>query len=1019
MRVLLVEDNLADAGLLLEYLSTDQNDGDVVMHVSRLSEGIAYLSVHPVDVVLLDLNLPDSQGADTFDRLHERTANLPVVVLSDGQNESVAKQTVQAGAQDYLNKSEINSAFLKRTLQHAIEHQYERQLAKALSELYEPLISPHATLADMAQEVLKRACQLTHSSIGLITSPIENQVIPILALMTEENGQFHPRPAPGVMEIAHDDRGHFLGLWGLILSTSEAHFDVCPADWVGIPAPYLENQAIQQYLSVPVLWSERLVGQVVLLNPLSKYNEQDLAATRRLAEFYGMAVQRCEAENALRQAHDESQYLFLAEREQRELAETMRDMVALLVSAPDQETIFQRLLEQVARVVPFDEAVIFLIDGERINPIHWSGYDRFHPQNNEVKPNYRIDDVPNLRYMLETGLPVVNPDTYNHPNWIILPDTAHIRSYAGVPIRVKQQVIGFLNVHSTVPGLYNQTYLERLAIFGNEVAIGLENARLLEETRHRLADLETINKVSASLRAAETIEDMLPAFMDGLLEVIGTDSGAIFLMDPAANVLNLTIRRGLYESFSIPPLQPGEGIVGRVFQNGKTYFFSKFHPAPANEFPVIAPKSSEISGLYLPLRTAHEMFGVVALAFRAARQPTTDEIHLVETLADIAGNTFHRMRLYEETETQLQYLSALRTIDLAIATSFDLRVTLNVLLDQILVQLNVDAADILLCIPVLQTLEYKASRGFQTRAIEQARMQIGQGFAGQAALEGRMVFLPDLRDRKISLGRFDYLAGENFITFIVVPLIIKGEVKGVLELYLRSLFQPSNEWRDFLDALARQAAIAIDNAQLFENLQRSQLELAMAYDYTLEGWSRALDMRDKETEGHTQRVTEMTVHMTRRNGFSDIELVHARRGAILHDIGKMGVPDQILLKPAPLTPEERKIIELHPTFAMELLSPIAYLRPALDIPYYHHERWDGNGYPRGLKGEQIPKSARIFAIIDVWDALSHDRIYKKAWPRDVIIDHLREESGKHFDPDVVTDFINMLEEETQSSQSMG
>jgi response regulator RpfG family c-di-GMP phosphodiesterase len=1015
MRVLLVEGNPADAGLLLEYLHRDRDDGDAVMHVSRLSEGIEYLSIHPVDVILLDLNLPDSQGLDTFYRLHELAADLPVVLLTNVQDEFIIKEAIQAGVRDYLNKSEINPAFLMRTLQNVIKHQYEQQLATALSELYGPLISPHAMLADIAQEVLRWACQLTSSSIGFITAILadRNDAARILANIIEENGQFHLKQELCGMEIAYDKRGRF---WNLILNTRQAHFGDCPEDWDGTLGQWFEHQTVKQYLVVPVLLGERLGGQIALLNPLSKYSEQDLAAIRRLAEFYGMAIQRWEAENALRQARDESQRLFRAEREQRELAETMHDMVSLLVSAPDQETIFQRLLEQVGRVVPFDEAVIFLIDGERINAIHRAGYQHFHPQNSEIKPNYRIDDVPNLRYMFETGLPVVNPDTYNHPNWIVLPDTAHIRSYAGVPIRVKKQVIGFLNVHSTVPGLYNQTYLERLAIFGDEVAIGLENARLLEETRHRLADLETINKVSASLRAAETLEGMLPAFMDGLLEVIGTDSGAIFLMDPVSNVLNLTIRRGLYESFSIPPLQSGEGIVGRVFQNGKTYFFSKFHPDLSADFPVVAPKPSEISGLYLPLRTAQEMFGVVALAFRAARQPTTDEIHLVETLADIAGNTFHRMRLYEETETRLQYLSALRTIDLAIATSFDLRVTLNVLLDQTLIQLNVDAADILLCIPVLQTLEYAAGRGFQTRAIEQAHMQIGQGFAGQAALEGQMIFLPDLRDRKISLGRFEYLTSENFITYIGVPLIIKGEVKGVLELYSRSLFQPSNEWRDFLDALSRQAAIAIDNAQLFENLQRSQLELAMAYDYTLEGWSRALDMRDKETEGHTQRVTEMTVRLTRRNGFNDIELVHARRGAILHDIGKMGVPDHILLKPGPLTLEERKVIELHPTFAMELLSPIAYLRPALDIPYYHHERWDGTGYPRGLKGEQIPKAARIFAIIDVWDALSHDRIYKKAWPRETILAHLREESGKHFDPEVVIDFINMLEEEAEEKE---
>jgi putative nucleotidyltransferase with HDIG domain len=213
---------------------------------------------------------------------------------------------------------------------------------------------------------------------------------------------------------------------------------------------------------------------------------------------------------------------------------------------------------------------------------------------------------------------------------------------------------------------------------------------------------------------------------------------------------------------------------------------------------------------------------------------------------------------------------------------------------------------------------------------------------------------------------------------------------------------------EFLEALAGQAAIAIDNATLFEELQRSNLDLALAYDTTLEGWSRALELRDQETEGHTQRVTEMTLQLAHAMGLSEAELVHIRRGALLHDIGKMGVPDNILLKPGSLTDEEWIIMRKHPAYAHDMLAPIAYLRPALDIPYCHHEKWDGSGYSRGLKGEQIPLAARLFAVVDVWDALRSDRPYRAKWPEAKVRDYLREQTGKHFDPTVVEVFLRIL-----------
>lgn len=190
-------------------------------------------------------------------------------------------------------------------------------------------------------------------------------------------------------------------------------------------------------------------------------------------------------------------------------------------------------------------------------------------------------------------------------------------------------------------------------------------------------------------------------------------------------------------------------------------------------------------------------------------------------------------------------------------------------------------------------------------------------------------------------------------------------------------------------------------------LQRAHQDLQEAYDKTIEGWVMALDLRDRETEGHTQRVTEMTVRLARVLDRTDDEIVHIRRGALLHDMGKMGIPDEILQKPGPLTIDEWKVMRLHPQYAYQMLAPITYLNQALIIPYYHHERWDGSGYPLGLKGEEIPLFARLFAVVDVWDALSSDRPYRKAWHPKHVIDYLKEKAGKLFDPYIVERFLSL------------
>jgi putative nucleotidyltransferase with HDIG domain len=322
--------------------------------------------------------------------------------------------------------------------------------------------------------------------------------------------------------------------------------------------------------------------------------------------------------------------------------------------------------------------------------------------------------------------------------------------------------------------------------------------------------------------------------------------------------------------------------------------------------------------------------------------------------------------------------------------------------------LQVDAADILLLNPTTHVLEYSVGMGFHTKAVERSSVRIGEGYAGRAALERKIVHIYSLYESGESFGRRSLLEGEKFTSYYGVPLIAKGEVKGVLEIFHRTSLDVNQEWLDFLESVAGQAGLAIDNATLFQNLQRTNLELGMAYENTLEGWSAALDLRDKETEGHTLRVTNLTLELAAHMGLKDKDLLHIRRGALLHDIGKMGVPDRILLKPDNLTDDEWEIMRRHPGYAHEMLSRIEYLRPALGIPYCHHEKWDGSGYPRGLQGEQIPLDARIFAVVDVYDALTSDRPYRPAWTKERALEYIKSLSGTQFDPRVVAAFIELL-----------
>ena len=404
-------------------------------------------------------------------------------------------------------------------------------------------------------------------------------------------------------------------------------------------------------------------------------------------------------------------------------------------------------------------------------------------------------------------------------------------------------------------------------------------------------------------------------------------------------------------------------------------------------------------------------------------QRATWSVHAFALPDRSVGVTFENINYLTSAERdvqrQLRRLASLRSIDLAILGSLDIRLTLQVVLDQATTQLGFDAGVVLLYSEDGHSLELAASRGFRNIPAGQLRLGPDIGLPGRILRSRATVVVHNLSADEVFVRSEEY-SEEEFISYCGAPLIAKGKLVGVLELFHREVLRPDVSGREFFEALAGQAAIAIDNAVLFERLQETNAILQEAYEKTLEGWMTALELRDWETSGHTRRVTDMAVALAREMGVRGDELAQLRRGALLHDIGKIGVPDCILRKPGPLDPQEWEEMRKHPKQAYDLLAPVAFLKRALDIPRYHHERWDGKGYPSGLQGTAIPLAARIFSVVDAWDAMRSDRPYRTALPEGNALARMRDGAGSQFDPQVVEAFLTArIYEMADASQLRG
>jgi PAS domain S-box-containing protein len=620
-------------------------------------------------------------------------------------------------------------------------------------------------------------------------------------------------------------------------------------------------------------------------------------------------------------------------------------------------------------------------------------------------------------WVIAHGETVRSGDLSKDPRYVAI--FQNMASGLYVPIKAADRTFGCISVEDVHPNAFTAEDERLLTTLASQAAVALENARLFAQAEQRAVQFMTVSRLSKSLAEMQDIDRIFELLAHSALDLIPDTAGTfISLFDEKTHLITAAygmVDNEVIDVAGLPaiPLAPADqGTQSRVIHTREPLIIGDLQETlKQSQAPVVkvgSTKPDTQSAMYVPMIGEGRVIGILQLQSYTPNRFTETDVRLISLIANTAAVAIQNARLFDQLQQRLEQLSALHSIDMVISASTDLRVNLKVILETAQRQLKADAVSVLMLNPVTLTLEYSAGTGFDTPEITRSLIRLGDGSVGRIPLSKETLILPNLSIASRDFTRQKLIEAERLVSYVGVPLVAKGQVKGILEVYHRTSFDTNGDWLSFLNLLSGQTAIAMDNSLLFENLERANAELTLAYDATIEGWSQALEMRGSEAQGHSRRVLDWTLKLAHEMGMRERDMQRLRHGTLLHDIGKMGIPDEILRKPGALTGEEWEIMRRHPQYAYDLLAPITYLRPALEIPYSHHEKWDGTGYPRGLKGEEIPFAARIFSVVDVYDALTSDRPYRPAWTHEQAVEYIQDQTGKHFDPGVAETFLQII-----------
>lgn len=579
-----------------------------------------------------------------------------------------------------------------------------------------------------------------------------------------------------------------------------------------------------------------------------------------------------------------------------------------------------------------------------------------------------------------------------------------------VPMVYGGHLIGVLDVSEIGESQreFSDEEMRLLSLFASQAASAVYNARLFTQIQKRNEELDRLYRALGLLIAgvSSTRIDLCQKIAEIVSMEFELANCTLWLIDKQASLLErcgMALSSAEMPNYALLTLN-GPGLIPKAIREATLINCGDVRQAP----DYVQGWRQARSEMVVPLAVESGVIGAIDLQSVEPNAFREEDERLMQLFAFRAALMLEHVQLVQQTRERVQRLETLHAIEEAVASSVDLRITLDTLLEQVLSRLAVDAAGVLLFDPHLQTLRYAAGRGSRHFDLDDKSQRLGEGIAGRAALEHEIVYTTNLTQPEPALPFPNWAVREGFTNLYAVPLISKGQVKGVLELLYQRLVYPDPEWLEFLETLARQTAIAIDGIALFEQFQNTLLEQKVALDSGIEAWAQVLETRGFEPEGHCKRVADLALLLSQQLDLDEIGFGNIYRGALLHDIGKLLLPDLLMYSPGPLTETEWKLVRQHPGFSRGFLKRIFPYDPPLGIPYSHHENWDGSGYPLGLKGEQIPVEARLFRVVETWDLMQVDVPYRKKHSRDDTIAFIHLQAGKIFDPRIAMVFLDMV-----------
>jgi putative nucleotidyltransferase with HDIG domain len=614
--------------------------------------------------------------------------------------------------------------------------------------------------------------------------------------------------------------------------------------------------------------------------------------------------------------------------------------------------------------------------------------------------------LPIIRRSLETGEPILAPNIdRDAPELRQVLVRKDIRAFFAYPMVREGRVLGFITLSGLTPRTPSAEEITTYRLLADRAAAALENARLFNEIQRRLTELTALFEVSSTLREAKTLDEMLPIILHSTVRVMQCDQGLLSLVDRERGEVIVRVTTPSQASLLGMRTKIGEGVSGRVVQTGVPMLPPDFANLQAPE-PVRRVIGEPRTVICYPLKTGAEVVGTLYLSAPQPREFTEGDLKLLGAITDMAASAIHRASLFEQLEHRVHELTMLFDVGKMVTASLRVEEVLEFIVGAAARAVHAEGCYLFLWDERAERLVLRGSAGFLAEDVGRMRYRLGEGLAGWVFLERRAVNAPDLSVEprwKRDAEHETPLPSGRANNALVVPLLVGQKILGVLGAVNKigaPAFSESDE--SLLTALASEVAISIENARLYEDVRG----LSIA---TIRSLATAIDARDPYTRGHSDEVTRLAVQLAREMGWSGADLEMLEFAALLHDVGKIAVPDAILRKVEPLTPDEWNIIRLHPYHNAQIVKPVESLQRIVPWIYHHQEKWDGTGYPDGLKGEAIPLAARIIAVVDAFNAMTTDRPYRRALSREQAIAELKRGAGTQFDPQVVEIFLRLQE----------